>query len=373
MRYVVLIFTSVVLLLTNVKCSKTEPVADGTRSFYMGTTPWPADFTFSEVDTAYRFINDHCDIVSHHFDDGIPYDEAFNNTPMPPNFVQDVQTRLTKTAAGKKIMLSIAALAGFRIVKADYYNNALTPNNIKDYWRQLPVNNSKVITAYVNYVSWLVDRFHPIYVNFGVESNSSGWDPAQFILYKSFIAQVYPQLKLKYPNIPFYISFIVDETNEGFNYASQLIGYTDLIGLSAYPYVTVSSSANGNTDPANFPTNYFDKFSNLSTSKGLIFAETGYIAEDLHIPSYNLNKLGTAAWQKAYLELLLKFCNDKRAKIFIWFCSKDYDAGNNTLRNLGLFQDYFMLWQDTGLKDESGKERPAYSSWINWMKRLRVE
>lgn len=355
------------------QCTKNDPVDPATRSFYMGVTPWPADFTTNEVDTAYRFINDHCDIVSHHFDEGIPYDEAFYNKPMPPALVQDVQTRLTKTAAGKKVMLSIAALSGFRITKGDYYTNATTAAATKDYWRQLPYGDSRVATAYVNYVSWLVDQFHPVYVNFGVESNASGWDPAQFALYKSFLAQVYPQLKSKYPGIPFFISFIVDETNEGFNYASQLISYTDLIGLSAYPYVSVSSSANGNTDPANFPANYFDKFSDLSTGKGLVFAETGYIAEDLHIPTYNLNKQGTAAWQKAYLELLLKFCNDKRAKIFIWFCSKDYDAGNNTLRNMGLFQDYFMLWQDTGLKDELGRERPAYSTWLQWVGKTRVQ
>jgi len=39
-----------------------------TRSFYLGVTPWPADFTAGEVDAAYRFINSHCDMVSHHFD-----------------------------------------------------------------------------------------------------------------------------------------------------------------------------------------------------------------------------------------------------------------------------------------------------------------
>ena len=36
---------------------KTAPAA--TRTFYMGTTAWPADFTINEVDTAYKFINDH--------------------------------------------------------------------------------------------------------------------------------------------------------------------------------------------------------------------------------------------------------------------------------------------------------------------------
>lgn len=372
MRIYIQIIVFIALLVINVKCNKTETVSD-IRSFYMGTTPWPADFTFNEVDTAYRFINDHCDIVSHHFDDGIPYEEAYYNRPMPASLLQDIQTRKSKTAADKKIFLSVSALALDRISKPGYYSNAPATDSIKNYWKQLPFDNNKIVTAYVNYVSWLIDQWHPIYVNFGVESNASSWDPGQFILYKNFIMQVYQQLKIKYSSLPFFISFIVDESNEGFNYASQLLPYSDFIGLSAYPYVTVSSSANGNTDPLNFPVNYFDKFTNLSVSKPLAFAETGYIAEDLNILSYSLHKQGTAAWQKAYLEMVLKFCNDKRAKLLIWFCSKDYDAGNNTLRNMGIYQDFFALWQDTGLKDQNGKERPAYASWMAWLKKTRVD
>mgnify|MGYP000959757851 FL=1 len=102
-------------------CSKSEPEIDNTRSFYMGMTPWPADFTIAEVDTAYSFINNHCDIISHHFDDGIPYEEAYLNQPFPAAMQQDVQTRLNKTAPGKKIILSVAALNISRGEKADYY------------------------------------------------------------------------------------------------------------------------------------------------------------------------------------------------------------------------------------------------------------
>jgi hypothetical protein len=41
------------------------------------------------LDTAYNFINQHCDIVSHHFDDGIPYDEAYKQQPMPTALQQE--------------------------------------------------------------------------------------------------------------------------------------------------------------------------------------------------------------------------------------------------------------------------------------------
>jgi hypothetical protein len=358
--------------LTTTSCHKNTAVAES-RSFYMGVTPWPADFTASEVDTAYNFINNHCDIVSHHFDDGIPYDEAFNKQPMPANFQQDVSARKLKTATGKKIFLSVSALNLTRKEKADYYQNDPVADSIKNYWKQLAFNDPKVVTAYINYISWLIDQFQPVYVNYGVESNVSLWDGASFNLYKDFLSKVYAQLKIKYSSLPFFISFIVDESAEGFANASQLLSFTDFIGLSAYPYVTVSSSASGNTDPENFPAGYFEKFISLAPSKPLAFAETGYIAENLIIPSYSLNKQGREDWQKKYLEMICKLCNDHHAKLLIWFCSKDYDAGAAYLRSQGLYQDLFGLWQDTGLKNEAGLERPAYQSWLQWAAKVKTE
>ncbi len=344
-----------------------------TRTFYMGVTPWPADFTLSEVDSAYRFIDTHCDMVSHHFDDGIPYEEAFYNRTMPVVLLQDLQTRKTKTAIGKKVLLSVSALALDRISRPGYYANAPVTDSIKNYWKQLPFDDAKVVTAYVNYVSWLIEQLQPLYVNYGVESNSLVWNPAQFAVYKNFLRQVYQQLKVKYPSIPFFISFMVDESGESFNYAGQLIAYSDFIGLSAYPYITISSSASGNTDPANFPANYFEKFANLSANKPLAFSETGYIAEHLSVPSFSLNKQGNSDWQKKYLEKVLQFCNDRKAKLFIWFCHKDYNAGNARLKTLGLYQDLFALWEDTGLKDEKGIERPAFASWTAWIQKPKTE
>ncbi len=364
-------YTVTAFLLICISCKKNNHLEE-TRSFYMGTTPWPADFTEKEVDNAYDFINNHCDIVSHHFDEGIPYEEVFYNLPMPATLQQDLQSRKTKTASGKKIFLSVAALNLSRKEKPDYYANDPVADSIKSYWQQLPFNDSKVVTAYINYISLLIDTFQPLYVNYGVESNLNTWDPAAFNLYKNFLSLVYSQLKIKYPDIPFFISFMVDETAGGYNYASQLLSYTDFIGLSAYPYVTVSSSGNGNTDPANFPGNYFTKFADLDVNKPLAFAETGYIAQDLLIPAISLNKQGKDAWQKAYLEQVCQLCNDRKAKLLIWFCHKDYDAGINTLKTLGLYQYLFDFWRDTGLEDETGRQRPAYQSWLQWMEKKKV-
>src|SRR5437899_2552415 len=73
-------------------CSKKQE-ALSPRTFYMGVTPWPSDFTTVGQDQAYAFIQDHCDLVSHHFDEGIPYQEAFNHEPFPLNLVNDLNLR----------------------------------------------------------------------------------------------------------------------------------------------------------------------------------------------------------------------------------------------------------------------------------------
>ncbi len=370
-RKVYLAIILVALAVFSVSCDKNTPVNNQTRTFYMGTTPWPADFTAAEVDTAYAFINNHCDIVSHHFDDGIPYEEVYTDQPFPAAMQQDIQTRLTKTAPGKKVFLSVAALNITRREKADYYNQSAVPAAVKEAWRLKPINDPDVVTAYLTYISRLIDTFNPEMVNFAVESNLSLFPATAFVQYKAFIAQVYPALKSKYPAVPFFLSFMVDETSTGFEYARQLLPYTDYIGLSAYPYTGVTSSANGNTDPSLFPAGYFDRYINMA-DKSLAFAETGYIAENLLVPSFSLNKQGREAWQRDYLEMICKICDENRAKLLIWFCSKDYDAGNTRLQAMGLYQDLFALWQDIGLKDTAGKSRPVLQSWLNWMGKERI-
>ncbi len=337
----------------------------------MGVTPWPANFNAQAVSDAYRFITAHCDIVSHHFDEGVPYDEAYNGLPMPDSLRNNVQFRKANTGAGKTILLSVAALNLSRHEKAGYYLPALHSDSIVNYWTQLPVNDTRVITAYVNYTSYLINALQPSFVNYGVESNDINWDPVKFDQYKDFLSKVYSRLKAAYPALPFFVSFMVNENPLAIQYADQLLDYTDYITLSAYPYTNASSTANGNTDPGLFPADYFTRFIDLAPSKPWAFAETGYIAQDLVIPAYNLAKKGTDDWQRSYLDIICGLCNDRKARFLIWFCYQDYDAGDNLLKQLGLYQDLFGLWQDTGLEDENGRQRPSYGLWLQWMNKIK--
>jgi exo-beta-1,3-glucanase (GH17 family) len=345
-----------------------------TRSFYMGVTPWPGDFTVAEANKAYNFINNNCDLVSQHVDEGIPYEEAYTNTGWPAGLIADIDTRKTKTAAGKKILLSSSALSLTRKAKSLYSKYSETVSTtIKNQWEALPFNDPKVITAYTNFIIYLASQLHQSYINYGVESNEATWNVNDFAQYKDFLSQVYTKLKTAFPQIPVMVSFMVTEQPEALTHAAELVAYTDYIALSAYPYTHVSSSASGNTDPALFPADFFTRFINLDTAKPFCFAETGYIAEPLVVPSFNLNKQGNAQWQNDYLQKTMELTNLRKGKFIIWFCNKDYDAGNNTLRSLGLYQDLLALWEDTGLTDENDLHRPAYNTWQSWMQRTKVE
>lgn len=338
-----------------------------TRSFYMGVTPWPSDFTSTEISNAYNFINSSCDIVSHHFDDGILYEEAFTNSAMPINLVNNVTFRKNNTPANKKILLSVSALDLTRFGKAKYHSDSTVSTSIKNSWEQLPFSSTNVSTAYVNYVSWLIDNFHPNYVNFGVESNSENWTTTNFSDYKTFLTRCYQQLKTKYPSLPFFISFMANENNNAIANAQQLLSVTDYMGLSAYPYISASSTANGDTNPDLLPANYFETYINLAPNKPLVFAETGYTAENVNIAAYSLVRQGAPEWQNAYLNKILKLSNEKKALFVIWFCYKDYDSAIVTLQNMGLYQPIFEFWKDTGFIDQNNNKRPSFYTWEKWI------
>ncbi|NJM80162.1 MAG: hypothetical protein HC854_12085 [Flavobacterium sp.] len=192
----------IVLIVFLISCKPDDVVIEENRNFHMGVTPWPGNFTLSDLDIAYDFINNHCDIVSHHFDEGIPYEEAFNNQTMPIELQQQIEYRNAKTNDDKKILLSIAALDLTRKSKAEYHDKSLVSNAIKQEWMTKDFNDATVITAYINYVNYLINAFNPNYVNFGVESNVETFEVLEFAKYKDFIAQVYASLKATHPNLP---------------------------------------------------------------------------------------------------------------------------------------------------------------------------
>lgn len=334
----------------------------------LGVTPWPAENTLASVESAYAFINQECDFVMHMIDGGVPYEEAFTGQQMPKALRDDIGFR--KLYSGSKpVFLSVSALDLTRKARTGYYkDDAAISSATRQYWESLPFDHPDVITAYVHYVDYLASQFTPQWINFGVESNLGDWDPVEFARYKTFCAGVYAALKKSHPDIPVFISLMVNEEAQSMAYARQLIPYTDWIALSAYPYTHVSSGADGNTDPDRFPAGYFEKWLDLAPEKPWCFAETGYIAENLDVPEYNLYKQGNANWQERYLKKIGELLRNRKGAFAVWFCYTDYDALIPALEASGDYQPLFLFWRDTGLFDENHQPRPALQTWRNLRK-----
>jgi hypothetical protein len=340
-----------------------------TRSFYMGTTPWPPDFTKRGYDLAYDFIEKDCDLISHHFDDGVPWEEAYSHLPMPSALMEDVDRRIKKTPAGKKVLLSVAALDVSRRNKS-YYNKSTLSDQFATAWKNKAFNDSTIIKAYVNYISFLYDQLHPDFINFGVESNSGAWEDAPFKEYKAFLAQVYSKLKVLYPNTPLFVSFMVTDDPKFLQRARELDSVTDWVTLSAYPYSYVGSPVHGSTSPSLIPENLFQSYLDINSSKACAIAETGYIAEDLNMSI--IQKEGNTQWQEDYVNYLFSFCQKNKAKFIIWFCPYDYTPAVSTFKALGATDELFLLWEHTGFYDEKLVARPSYQAWSKVLK-LRVK
>jgi len=359
----VLLFFVGILLLSN-SCKK-ESLKYDTRSFYLGVTPWPPDFTATGYNLTYNFINDNCDIVSHHFDDGVPWEEIYTNLPLPQKLVDDVDRRKQKTNSGKKVLLSVAALKISRKERAAYYGES--PNaSYADSWALKHFNDTMVVTAYVKFIVYLAGQLNADYINFGVESNLGNWEASAFEEYKQFLSMVHDKLKTIYPDKPCFISFMITPDPTFLTNAKQLEPYTDWITISAYPYTYIGSPVHGSSSPALIPSGLFQSFADINSAKPFAVAETGYIAEDLNLTG--LNKEGNAQWQEDYLNYLFDFCQKNHAKFIIWFCAYDYDAAVNTFSALGYTQELVLLWRDTGLIDENMVQRPGFSVWKQWLK-----
>lgn len=360
------IFYILILSLAFVACKK-KATNSPNRSFYQAVTPWPPDFTIKGKDLAYAFIKDNCDMVSHHFDDGVPWEEAYAGLPFPKKYADDLKERRERTPSDKKILLSVAPLDISRKKRAGYYapTDAATNKDFVSKWENKTLDDTTIIKAYINYISYLITELNPDFINYGVESNSKDWDKTEFEKYKTFLSGVYTGLKTKYPNKPFFISFMVTDEEPFLTNARALEPYTDWITISAYPYSYIGSPVNGDANPALIPSGLFPSFRNINPTKPFAVAETGFIAQDLNLTL--VKKKGTPQWQEDYMNYLLKFCNDNDAKFVVWFCAYDYDDMINTFNALGINQELFYLWRDTGLYDEKLVMRPACKVWTDWL------
>ena len=340
-----------------------DTITADTRNFKMGFTPFPYDYTDEAVNFTYTNVNHHSDMVVHHFDNGIPWEEALNNSDIPDNILFNLNDRLSRTASGKGIYLAVTPLSTYRDQLGEYWGETENMELPKE-WKNKKFDHPDVCRAFLNYCNFMIDKFEPEYFAYGIEVNMLGyWDPEAFKDYLVLLENIYPSLKSTHPDIPIFLTIQLETFNNHFdkqkNIVESILPYTDYIAISTYPFGNIEA-------PAEIPADWFSRLYDISPDKPVAIAETSYPAEDLYIENYDRNIKGTEEDQLEYLELLLSSMSALDFKFLTWFVIRDYDRLWELMAENDA-DEIFKSWRDTGLIDEDGGPRPALGYWDKWL------
>ncbi|MGD2073211.1 MAG: hypothetical protein PVG65_06965 [Candidatus Thorarchaeota archaeon] len=356
----------------DIQQSHYDPEVD-TRSFYMSMTPHPYDYVPEATNETYAFVNTHTDMICHHFDNGIPWPEAYEQTEYHSAVEGDLDFRVKKLQKNQPVYLAIAPLHSDRYSMALYWGESSQMERPGE-WKGKEFDDPQVITAYINFCTDLIERFDPLYMNYGVEVNGN-WrsesDP-HFQKFLIFSQQVYTALKETYPDLPIFISLMkttgkLTESQKIIN--TLLLQYSDYVTVSSYPFGIIAGGAPGHPD--NLPRDWFSSMAALAPEKPFAVAETGYNAEDLIIPEYNWDIEGKEEWQAAYVIFLLEEMNRLDAKFVVWFVSWDYDLAYERIESMD-FPPWVKIWKDCGFLDEEGTPRQSLGIWDAWLQLERT-
>jgi len=339
-----------------------------TRSFYMSMTPHPYDYVPDAVNETYAFVNAHTDMICHHFDNGIPWPEAFEKRAYHPAVEEDLNFRVDKLERNQPVYLAIAPLHTDRHSMALYWGESSQMERPED-WKQREFDDPEVISAYINFCIDLIQRFDPVYMNYGVEVSGT-WksesDP-HFLQFLTFCEEVYTSLKATYPDLPVFVSLM--KPTEKLT-ASQktinrlLLQYSDFVTVSTYPFGIMDGIPPGHPD--NLSRDWFSSMVALAPEKPFAVAETGYNAEDLIISEYDWNIEGKEEWQAEYVAFLLEEMNRLDAVFVVWFVSWDYDLAYERIEDMN-FPPWVKIWKDCGFLDEKGTPRQSLGVWDTWL------
>ena len=325
-----------------------------TKNFDMGFTSWPYAPSIESVDNTYNFINENADIYCEHIDNNIPWKSWINDLPLPIEFTNDIIARQSRKIPNKKLVVSVSLLNFERYDLAFDYDGT-TPNYTS-------MNDLHIEDAYFQHIKYIVTQLNPNYLIIAIEVNEllkntpSKWDEYKLLIFnvKTRIQQEFPSLSIS-ESITLHNLYEPDVTNPQ-QYIDKLVNYAntmDFVSISFYPYFKGLKTKEEFQNAFNF---LHDKI-----NQPIAFAETGHLSEDLIVNSYGISINGNENEQNNYLEKLLLNAQEENYEFVIWWTHRDY---NELWETFPLeLQDLGKLWISTGVINEDGLEKGAYSTW----------
>ena len=336
-------------LLFFTSCSK-ENTEIEKRNYKMGFTTFPYEFSVESVNSTYTFITENADIYSEHIDNTIPWEALINQTALPTAFVDDIDAKVSRKINSHQLLLSVSILNTIRTDLQKGYNgqvptyNALTDEHIEN--------------GYFRYLEYLIDRLAPNYLVMAMEVNELKFNnPSKWNEYKQLGDKIRTRLKNKYPSLKIAESFTLhswyQKSTEAINDIREYSSTSDFLAISFYPFIMQKHTKEEFQGA-------FD-FLHSQTLKPIAFVETNALAQNLSIPNLNVFIPSSETEQNIYLETLLENAQKQNYEFVIWWTHRDYD------KLLPFFpeeaKDLGLIWRDTGLLNEDGNERLAYSTW----------
>jgi len=415
----------VVLSLTLLSCGSGSGGDGGVskRSFYMGTTPFSATPTsFPE----WRFANlDDKDLLSIHADDfyGVPWVEFRDNLILPAAWVSKWAALASAAqATGKPLYLAVSPLGNRRTLapRVDAAGNPVAN------WAPVDANGCYPFatdggangwqTAYIRYVTYLINLMQPAYVSPAAEMNipfvPCSADKAAWV---SWYGGAHNAIKTAFPNLPVFATFQAEHmygvsdaqaacaapttVEQCFDQrlAEALAIPGDRIAFSTYPLAWKYRSEYG----FSFPTDTYQRVRN-ATSRRIWISETGWAAVKV-LSSYPHGGSGSCGAelvppafandieQSGYMSWLLAEANNRQLETVVWWLNWDYldgavaatcPCGPATSDTCVLADNFHTAAGDTGesllrifgnmaLRTYDGTARPAHATWSKYLARPR--
>lgn len=365
MRLIVSLVCLVAVSVTSYTSAEDKAVATtrSERSFLMGFTPFPWDFSYNALKDTYRGVTESGDIICHQLDGGVPWREALEDKPYPEHVLKDWKIRRNNTLGSMRVYLALTPLNSARSGLA-LYHGGKENDSLPKIFAGKTLDNPDVVKAYLTYCRKAIEHFKPHYLAIGIDVNELvEQQPEAWKQYQKLHEQVYDALKKDHPNLPIFATVslhnLFKESRSQGNHPQQdavhaLMPKMDILGVSYYSFINTVG------DPSR-PREVLDWLKQLAENKPIAITETGFPAEATELAQMKTSLPGSPEKQAAYYKMLLEIASRDHYRFVISCLYRDFDALWARRKNES--PGWMLGWRDCGLLDGEGKPRPAFDQW----------
>jgi len=326
-----------------------------------GLQPFPYDFTREALDKVHELAASQGTLAVIHRDNGIPWAEALKDAPFPASVENEWNDLARRVPPGRETYLALGPLAEDRVSMVPASEGSSIPAAL----RNARLDDEAVKTAYLNYARRAVQRFHPRFLNLGIEAGElAARSPERWPAFAALYEHVRSQLKREYPELLIGISFGLPSlmTGDVGQRVKGLVAASDFLGLSFYPYMSEFHEKFGAAPLSEPPGQWRDALAWAAhyTDKPLAICETGYSTRNVDLPAFKLHLKGSPELQEQYVSDLGQIARRDHYLFVVWSISVDYEP---LYKKLPPGDGRYLLWQNVGFFDSQLQPRPAWEAW----------